>query len=304
MNDSAQWYYTKAGKQFGPVTLIEMQSLARGGDIHPEDLVWHAGVGADWVVARSVTNLFSDSNGVSNSSPAGQPTLNPKISPPGHQLNSEITQRARDALKGRWAAVVGIHLLLLVSTIGAAVCIGLLFGSLERILGESSLFSIGMQILQSIVQAPFTLSFSFLSLRIVRGLPAGASIVFQGFEHFWKACATYFLIWLFTMLWTLLLIVPGIVAGLSYSMAWYILCDEPTLGPLEAIQRSKDLMQGHKWRFFWLLCRFVGWGVLCILTGGIGLLWLLPYIGVSTASFYSDLRENTQIGVGGTPSVV
>jgi uncharacterized membrane protein len=121
-----------------------------------------------------------------------------------------------------------------------------------------------------------------------RGTPA-LDMLFVGFRYFGKALALYFLMLLFVLLWMLLLIIPGIIAGFSYSQAWYLLANDPSLGAMEAIGRSKAMMQGHKGRLFCLALRFIGWGLLCVLTLGIGLLWLVPYMSTSMACFHNDL---------------
>jgi uncharacterized membrane protein len=300
MNEPTQWYYAKDGTQVGPLTEAQLYQLAKSGGLSPDDLVWHAGLGSKWVSSKSIPALLSEFQVGSESQPDIQPQPNVQTSPHLPRSNAEITKLARGALKDRWAPVLGIYLVSLILLIG--VSIGLVFCQqiVEGIAGKSPFLEFGTQLIQWVIQAPFSLSFSFLSLRISRGLPTKVPMVFQGFAYFWKACATYLLIFLFTVLWSLLLIVPGIVAGLSYSMAWYILCDEPAVGPLEAIRRSKALMRGHKWRCFCLLCRFLGWAVLCIFTLGIGFLWLVPYMGTCIACFYNDLRGRTPLGVPGT----
>ena len=102
-------------------------------------------------------------------------------------------------------------------------------------------------------------------------------------------------------LWFLLLIVPGIVAALSYSMTFYILADEPDINAKEALEKSKIMMDGHKMDLFLLGLSFIGWALLCILTLGIGLLWLIPYMNVSAAKFYQDRKgedESIQFNSG------
>jgi uncharacterized membrane protein len=96
---------------------------------------------------------------------------------------------------------------------------------------------------------------------------------------------------LFVILWTLLLIIPGIIAGLSYSMTFYILSDDRTLKPREALDKSKQMMDGYKMKLFKLALRFFLLALLCILTLGIGFLWLIPYANVTMANFYDDVRH-------------
>ena len=81
---------------------------------------------------------------------------------------------------------------------------------------------------------------------------------------------------LLVFLWSLLLFVPGIIAAYSYSLTFFIIADEPGVGVTEAIRRSKLMMQGNKWKLLCLQMRFFWWALLCELTLGIGLLWLVP----------------------------
>ena len=106
----------------------------------------------------------------------------------------------------------------------------------------------------------------------------------------WKTMvAANLLMTLYTMLWMLLFIVPGIVAIYRYAMANYILAENPELSASEAIARSIELMNGNKWRLFCLGFSFIGWSLLCSLTFGIGSLWLNPYIEAADAAFYRDI---------------
>jgi uncharacterized membrane protein len=113
--------------------------------------------------------------------------------------------------------------------------------------------------------------------------------LFSRFDIFWKACGMNLLIQLYTLLWTLLFIIPGIIASLSYAMAPYIMEENPYMSIQEAIQKSKDMMSGNKWRLFCLNLSFIGWLILSAFTLGIGLLWLNPYISAAHAAFYNDV---------------
>jgi uncharacterized membrane protein len=77
-------------------------------------------------------------------------------------------------------------------------------------------------------------------------------------------------------------------------MTFFILRDNPEIGAMEAIDASKQMMLGNKWKYFCLQCRFLGWALLCVPTLGIGCLWLWPYILASNAKFYEDLRAGQQ----------
>jgi uncharacterized membrane protein len=95
---------------------------------------------------------------------------------------------------------------------------------------------------------------------------------------------------LFILLWTLLLIIPGIVAALSYSQTFFILSENPKRGGQDVIRKSKTMMKGNRWKLFCLFWRFFGWCLLGILSLGIGFLWILPYLQTSLARFYDDLK--------------
>ena len=93
----------------------------------------------------------------------------------------------------------------------------------------------------------------------------------------------------------LLFIIPGIIASYSYAMTPYILAEHPELKAREAMQKSKEMMDGHRWRFFCLQMSFFGWALLSILTLCIGLLWLVPYEYAAYAAFYREVSGTERI---------
>lgn len=106
----------------------------------------------------------------------------------------------------------------------------------------------------------------------------------------WKTTAmTRFLQGLYILLWTLLLIIPGIVAAYSYAMTEYVLSEHPELTANEAISRSKQMMYGNRWRLFFLQLSFIGWDLLSFITFGIASLWIGPYKQAATAAFYREI---------------
>lgn len=113
--------------------------------------------------------------------------------------------------------------------------------------------------------------------------------LFSQFDRFGQGFLQLFLRGLFTMLWSLLFIIPGIVKALSYSMAPFIMADHPELSATEAIEESKALMYGHKWELFFLNFSFIGWNLLCLLTLGLGFLLLNPYINAAYTAFYRHI---------------
>ncbi|MBN2531213.1 MAG: DUF975 family protein [Deltaproteobacteria bacterium] len=178
---------------------------------------------------------------------------------------------ARQVLSGAWGLAIGTYLVY-----------GLVTGVIQSVpyLGGLAMLIVG---------GPFTLGLATFSLKFSRQENPDLGLIFSGFNDFGRALGAYLLQGLFIFLWTLLLIVPGIIKAYSYSMTFFILVDNPNLGPAEAITKSREIMDGKKGKLFCLGCRFIGWALLCILTLGIGFLWLVPYIYISVAKFYDDI---------------
>ena len=98
---------------------------------------------------------------------------------------------------------------------------------------------------------------------------------------------------IFIGLWSLLLIVPGIIASLSYSQSIYIMIDGEE-EPKKCIDKSKQMMYGYKWDYFNFMLSFIGWYLLCIVTLGIALVYVAPYVSVSQALYYEELKKVTK----------
>lgn len=116
--------------------------------------------------------------------------------------------------------------------------------------------------------------------------------LFDGFKDYARVFLTNLLQSIYIVLWTLLLIVPGIIKSISYSQTFFVLKDNPELKNNAAIERSMAMMEGHKMEYFCLILSFIGWLLLGILTLGIGLLWVNPYIATATAHFYEYVKED------------
>ena len=124
--------------------------------------------------------------------------------------------------------------------------------------------------------------------------------LFAHFKNLGNTLVMYLLITLFTFLWSLLFIIPGIIAGISYAMAPYILAEHPEIKASDAIKMSKQMMQGHKGEYFVLQLSFVGWILLCIITCGIGFIFLSPYMSAANAEFFNEVSgKNTEKHLNG-----
>ncbi len=186
------------------------------------------------------------------------------------KLNSELRSDAREQLGGKW---------------GGAILACVIYSVISS--AASGFAGIGALI----VGGPLELGLATYFLLLKRQKSAQMEDLFKGFKSFERALVLYIVRTIFVILWSLLLIFPGIIATLRYSMAIYVLHDNPELSGMEALSRSKEMMDGHKGKLFGLYLSFIGWAILCPFTLGIGYLWLFPYIKASEANFYEDLKN-------------
>lgn len=193
--------------------------------------------------------------------------------------NVNLMKDARESLKGKWGLAIGAFAIMYLINIAIAL--------IPEIAPSMTPFS---TIISILLAGPFAWGLAVFSLSLSRGQEAKTKQVFEGFNHFVKSLGAYLLMVVFILLWSLLLIIPGIIASISYTMTFYILADDPSVKPMEAIDRSKKMMYGYKAKFFWLSLRFLLWSLLCLLTLGIGFLWLIPYMQITFAKFYDDIR--------------
>ena len=215
--------------------------------------------------------------------------------------NQEYKNEALAALKGNWAPAVLATLvyylltLFLISPYEVAVfrtnsadIMGLMAAS--RWYG---VFFLGM----ILVIGPFLVGYvnSFKKLLVEGDDRITANSFREGFKPYWRSVWAYLFRGILITLWSLLLIIPGIIKSLSYAMTMYIVKDHPELTVNEAIDLSKDMMYGHKYDLFYLYISFIGWYLLSILTLGIGTFWLMPYIETAKASFYEDVKAEWEL---------
>ena len=142
-----------------------------------------------------------------------------------------------------------------------------------------------------IITPAFSLSFCIVYLKLTKKENITVGDIFTGFNSTGKALWLNILTSIFTFLWSLLLIIPGIIKKYSYSMAFYILADNPELTAREALSKSKEMMNGHKWDLFVLQLSFIGWYLLSGITLGIAAIYVVPYVSSTTANFYNSIKE-------------
>lgn len=149
---------------------------------------------------------------------------------------------------------------------------------------------IGSLAVSVIITPAFTLSLTRIYLSVVAGGTPEVKDTFSGFDDFWAAFKVTFLTGLFTFLWSLLFVIPGIVKAYSYSMSKYVLAENKGKSARECIEVSKKMTNGKKADLFVLDLSFIGWLLLGAVTFGIAFIWVAPYIQATKANVYNLLK--------------
>jgi uncharacterized membrane protein len=191
--------------------------------------------------------------------------------------NSVLRASAREQLKGNWGKSI-------LAIIVFAIIVGVASGI------SAALPPVGI-IISIIIGGPMSFGLIKYFLRLKRAEEPALENLFDGFNNFVPCLVLYILIYIFTFLWSLLFIIPGIIAALRYSQAFYILNDNPGMDAMQALNKSKEMMIGHKGKLFVLYLSFIGWFLLSCITFGVGFLWLVPYVQTTLANFYDDLKN-------------
>ena len=189
---------------------------------------------------------------------------------------ADLKAAAKSAIQGKIGILFVITLIIGLITFGASFILSMIpfVGSI------ASLF----------VSAAFTLSIIKVYLTVANGGKPSAGDSFSGFDDMWSAFKVTFFVGLFTFLWSLLFVIPGIVKSYSYSMSMYVLAENKGKPALECIEESKKMTQGHKMELFVLGLSFIGWLFLVGLTFGIAGIWVYPYMQTTYANAYKALK--------------
>lgn len=181
--------------------------------------------------------------------------------------SSELKDLALQSLKGKWGlCVMATIIYFVISGIAGAIYVS------------------------ALITLPLGWGFSVFFLRLARREAVDFGNLFDGFKDYLRIFLTTLLQSIYVALWSLLLIVPGIIKGYSYAMTSFVMADDHEVKYNEAIERSMAMMAGHKMELFMLDLSMIGWILLSILTLGLGSLWLTPYISTAHAHFYEELK--------------
>lgn len=193
--------------------------------------------------------------------------------------NRDIRAAALSELRGNWTQPV-------LTTLVYVIVVGAASGLLSMIPGVGSLAA------SFLISAPMGFGFAITFLHFMRGIDRDDMVgkPFMCFKEYSRFLGVSALQLVYIILWTLLLIIPGIIKAYSYAMTPYIMHENPQLTAENCIDTSMKMMDGNKGKLFLLDLSFIGWALLCILTFGIGYLWLTPYMQSSRAKFYEELK--------------
>lgn len=226
---------------------------------------------------------------------------------------SDFRNKGKIALEGNWGKAIGTGLV--ASLLGAGTIMARVSGGggnstgVENIsdlngiipvefqvpylalLSLLSFSAIVFMIIHLTIGGAVTLGYVKFNLNLVDKKEASFADLFSEFHRLGTGLIMQMLRLLFTALWSLFFVFPGIYASYGYAMAPYILHDNPELTANEAITKSKELMDGNRWRLFCLEMSFLGWSLLVVMcTCGLGYVVLHPYMEASFAAFYREIK--------------
>ena len=190
--------------------------------------------------------------------------------------NYVLRQRARESLGGKIFAKNWLMLLLVIVISSAIIS-----------------FAGTFAILSLIVAGPLAYGVARVCIKRAKGMgDVDIADLFKGFtDCFAESFLLGLLTGIFTFLWSLLFIIPGIVKAYAYSMAAYILQDDPTKNWKTCLDESQAMMKGNKWKLFCLDLSFIGWYIVGTLCLGIGVLFVYPYHSMARTQFYLDIKH-------------
>ena len=204
--------------------------------------------------------------------------------------NATIRQEALATMRGKYLA--GIVIMIVYGILGS------LIGSFSAFSPDEAVgFSLITLLAAIFLGLPLQLGFIMIWLNTARNnTHPELKELFGAFNRrrYTGAVGTLLLVEIFTALWTLLLIVPGIIKSMSYAMTPFLIAEEPELGCNEAIEKSMRLMKGHRWQLFKMYLGMIGWMLLGMLTFCIAWLWIIPYYQTVFAKFYLALKEEQE----------
>jgi uncharacterized membrane protein len=230
--------------------------------------------------------------------------------------SADFKLRAREALRGKWKLAVCVGLV--ASLLGASTATSFEFTSnldfsdsgikinpdavgaefvkiLAIILLAAAPFMLAMTCLSFSLGCIIDIGYSRFNLRLIDNEESSFNDLFAYFPKWKTAVVAGLLKFVYIFLWSLLFIVPGVIASLNYAMTSFIIAENDGISAGEALEESKELMYGNRWKLFCLHFSFIGWDILNLFSFGLGSLWLIPYKSAAIADFYREISKTRKI---------
>ena len=184
--------------------------------------------------------------------------------------SSYFKTHAKECLKGKW----GVAILVSIVTV-------VISSLLNLIPGVGAIVSL-------LISAQLSVGCFIVYTKLVRKEETKFTDIFENFQYFLTSFAASMLMSLLIILWFFLLIIPGIIAIYSYSMVFFLKAKNPKMRAYKTVKLSAQIMKGRKWKLFCLECSFIGWILFGIITFGIGLFYVIPYMEATITAFFED----------------
>tara|TARA_A100001037_G_C14870727_1_gene509435 strand:+ start:153 stop:755 length:603 start_codon:yes stop_codon:yes gene_type:complete len=195
--------------------------------------------------------------------------------------NNQIMKEAQESLKGKWGISIAACLIAGVITIMITILGGYLINE-----------DWGGNLLSLFVTPPIGVGLALFFLNIHTGNKLEIKTIFNPFKEVWlNSVLAYFMMIVIILIGFLLFFIPGVIATLMFSQVSYIIAEDNKIDPYNALVKSKKMMEGNKWKLFkiWLIILLLA--IVCILTLGIGFIWLAPYQNAVYAKFYNVIKQ-------------
>ena len=195
--------------------------------------------------------------------------------------NNQIMKEAQESLKGKWGISIAACLIAGVITIMITILGGYLINE-----------DWGGNLLSLFVTPPIGVGLALFFLNIHSGNKLEIKTIFNPFKDVWlNSVLAYFMMIVIIIIGSILFIIPGIIAFLMFSQVFYIIAEDNKIDPYNALVKSKKMMDGNKWKLFKIILRILLLAIVCILTLGIGFIWLAPYQNAVYAKFYNVIKQ-------------
>ena len=195
--------------------------------------------------------------------------------------NNQIMKEAQESLKGKWGISIAACLIAGVITIMITILGGYLINE-----------DWGGNLLSLFVTPPIGVGLALFFLNIHSGNKLEIRTIFNPFKEVWlNSVLAYFMMIVIIIIGSILFIIPGIIASLMFSQVFYIIGEDNKIDPYNALVKSKKMMEGNKWKLFKIILRILLLAIVCILTLGIGFIWLAPYQNAVYAKFYNVIKQ-------------